>query len=178
MHITPNRTPKLYLHGSDGLVRGPFRSVEDFVERQPRVLPLYIGVDFAHPTLRGFACLYVLKDQNGDVVDPANVWLARRRKLEEERKQERRHVFRRGPVPGTGIGSVHRSRLRHIRTRAERRDFYAATDDDGNPIRVRGRRRARMIPTERDARWIDGQRSWKKHRRNQWKESRKDGARP
>lgn len=74
------------------------------------------------------------------------------------------------PIPGTGRSSGY-NLLRSPSTQSERRqDFFYSEDGEPSPS-IRPRRRAHHIPTawDDDIRSDYGNRSWKRHRKTQWK---------
>jgi hypothetical protein len=81
---------------------------------------------------------------------------------------------RRDPVPGTRRPKRRRN-FRHPRTANERRASFAATKnreflaDPDVFFTIRKKRGPHRLPDLYDDVWIEYQRSWKKHRRNQWK---------
>lgn len=81
--------------------------------------------------------------------------------------------FRKGPVPGSGPRRGFGRYLRHMRTKAELRDLHGLEADlkdlEEFPVRVKIRARRKGIPTLWDDVIIGDSRSWKRHRKTQWK---------
>ena len=81
---------------------------------------------------------------------------------------------RRDPVPGVKR-SKRRRNFRHPKTANERRASFAAAKNRehlGGPdlaYTVRKKRSPHRLPDVYDDVWIQYQRSWKEHRKNQWK---------
>lgn len=84
--------------------------------------------------------------------------------------------FRRGPVPRTRCQRGGHGYFRSVRTYQERceTDFLDSYDEDARDhgVRIRRRRSAKALPEPRDdilrSDW--GVRSWKKHRKHQWRD--------
>jgi hypothetical protein len=82
----------------------------------------------------------------------------------------------RDPVPGTKRPK-HRRNFRHPKTANERRASFPARKNQellGEPefsYTVRKKRSPHRLPDLYDDVWIQYQRSWKEHRRKQWKRS-------
>jgi hypothetical protein len=98
-----------------------------------------------------------------------------RNRVPRWRRQKNRHVFRRGPVSGTGRGrACYSNWLRAPATFQERSEAeFAVVDDDllEHDVRVRARRNGTNLPTSYDdITRNDHRRSWKSTRRTQWKE--------
>lgn len=75
------------------------------------------------------------------------------------------YTFRKGPVPGISKGSGY-CYFRHPHTFPERREAIFADEGEPGP---RGRRSFANLPTPNDDIHRSMTRSWKKHRRTQWK---------
>lgn len=78
------------------------------------------------------------------------------------------YKFRDGPVPGTGkIGTY--EYFRSIKTHQERRNAVACEKDPMGRSLVRGGRSGANVPTSWEDIGRNITRSWKKHRKTQWK---------
>lgn len=156
----------------DGTVFGPYCTLDQLVSHlTPRLIHM-IGLAFDRATweydpLTGrfertmkaeFA--FIVLDEFGDVVDPRVI-----RELWHARNTPPDPRFRNGPVPRTGKRGSYRYH-RHPRTTPTLRAAVAA-EQMGLPLRGR----SRDVPTA----WDDinradfHDRSWKRHRRTQWK---------
>lgn len=113
------------------------------------------------------------RDVYGDLIS-AHTIVEEACRIEKER--DYRRLFRRkspftyrsGPVPSTGRRSGG-SWFRSIGTTQERRDA-AACKADGLSGLVRGSRNVRNLPNAWDDIPRSSERSWKRHRRTQWKQ--------
>lgn len=115
---------------------------------------------------------FILRDAQGNPLEP---WIIPAPAWAEKWKRGQRGpvpVWRRGPVPRTGYkGGSHTDTLRYPRTQAARKAGQAPVDDN-EPI-VRRARSPVALPTAWDDAPRGCQRSWKAHRRTQWKPARR-----
>lgn len=84
-------------------------------------------------------------------------------------------VYRRDPIPGTGMGCSHYSKyFRHPKTTSERREavgLYVDEDARYYGIKVRPKRSDRSLPNTYDDVYrsdIRNKRNWKQNRKNHW----------
>jgi len=119
--------------------------------------------------------VYVLKDELGEVIDPAVIeYYCRqygRDKYNNWYTKKRNYEFRAGPVPGISHAKWRRYH-RKVRTTAEHRENAALECDEDAleyGIKTRGDRRGHNLPTSWDDQPRSRERSWKSQRRTQWK---------
>lgn len=107
--------------------------------------------------------------QHGDLVSNADLLalLPPRPQRWRRHPAQRPSDYRRGPVPGTGVHHGYRW-LRHPRTQALLREAWYTPEDHDEP-RVRARLRSRPTAWDDQSRQDGKDRSWKRHRRTQWK---------
>lgn len=124
---------------------------------------------------------YLLRDECGLVIPLWKIWEAAHhagalRYHAFSYTYHRPFRFRRGPVPRTRCRRGGYRSFRVIKTYQERRetDFLDNYDEDATShgLRIRRRRSAAALPEPHDdiLRSDQGVRSWKKHRKHQWRD--------
>lgn len=185
MHIPRPPELQLYLIARTKDRYGPFRDLEAVYSfmRACRLDVSAVADDdmVSVPEENGFIYpveAYTIRTDNGSPV-PARLFSDLTRQQEKERWAKtmrilrRRNVcrpehFRRMPVAGTSKRRGGGGYLRNVRTFAEHRAASAA-EADGQGRLVRKARSTRNLPEAWDDIWRQNQRSWKKHRRRQWR---------
>lgn len=117
---------------------------------------------------------FIVRSELGDVITVKDLQKARTlpkwRWISRKETVERHGEFRRSPVPFTGKRSW--GGVRRISTTPERRTAVAHSDKEmkEHGVKVRAKRNKSNLPNTWDDYWRHNMRSWKKHRKHQWKQ--------
>lgn len=185
MHIPRPPELRLYLIARTKDRYGPFRDLEaiySFMRACRLDVSAVADEIISKPDENGFiypAETYTIRTDNGTPV-PARLFADLTRQQGKERWAKimrslrlrnwcRPEDFRRLPVAGTRKRRGGGGYLRNVRTFAEHRAASGA-EADGLSRLVRKARSTRNLPEAWDDIWRQNQRSWKKHRRRQWRD--------
>lgn len=184
MHVIPPHQSAVSLFNREGLVRTYASKVEALRELGYSWISRNVGQDFrrfSHVERFAFDVFgdpiyqtfdYVLRDEHGQALTAADFWplTGGDRRIVPWVNPRYLCWNGEGPVPGTAKRSGGYRYFRRIHTYPSRRDAWHCADE-GEPA-VRAARNAANLPTNYDDIQRGRQRSWKEHRKTQWKERR------
>jgi len=155
INTTPNKKVFYFQHVTGSTVQGPFTFdiISNFFKKYPNEIQYFATMDDdeyitwqIYDHTHTFVSVHVFTDK---------AFKAHKRDMIESKNK-----FRKYPVPNTGRKLPLRKWLRYPSTQSERKS---------DPAYQRAKRNYTNLPTAWDDNFRRPQRSWKKHRKTQWK---------